>query len=401
MEQQIAPPSKILSINFNQSHTYFTTGTERGFALYKVNPLEKICERDLGGGIGIAVQLYETNFIGLVGGGKNPKFPTCKFVLWDDYKAPAGEQVVEEVMKERIVAVRMNHDVVALVTRRRAKIYNLKNMTEIRKVKTANNPDGVCALSSSKGSVFLCPGIEVGSVNIVDYVKGVERIVKCHEHPLRAIALNTTFDDPTRANSAADSMFATASDHGTLIKMFDVEKQTKLKEFRRGGDATEIYALDFSRDAKCLAVTSSKGTVHVYSLSKEYDNVSSRASILGSVASYFGSEWSAFSIDFAAAGTTAVGSGGAGAVKPGGKDFQQQVGPTKHVACVVPLGDEPLLRKIASGTQSALDTYRLIIMSEDGTYAVHDLQFKDTKSIAKFSGMLQELRPLSHSQSKE
>jgi len=58
------------------------------------------------------------------------------------------------------------------------------------------------------------------------------------------------------------------------------------------------------------------------------------------------------------------------------------------------------LKKIGStGTQSALDTYRLIIMSEDGTYAVHDLQFKDTKSIAKFSGLLQELRPLT--QSKE
>ena len=38
------------------------------------------------------------------------------------------------------------------------------------------------------------------------------------------------------------------------------------------------------------------------------------------------------------------------------------------------------------------DTYRLLITSEDGTYAVHDLQFKDTKSIAKVSGLLQDLR---------
>jgi WD40 repeat protein len=400
-QQQQASASKILSINFNQSHTYFTTGTDRGFAMYRVNPLEKMCERDLGGGIDIAVQLYETNFIGLVGNGKNPKFPTCKFVLWDDYKAPAGEQVVEEIMKERILAVRINNEVVALVTAKRAKIYNLKDMNMIKKIKTGDNPGGVCALSSCKGSVFLCPGLEIGTVNIVNYANKnniVERIVKCHEHPVKSIALNTTFDDE-RAQPNSDTIFATASDHGTLIKLFDIEKQTKIKEFRRGGDATEIYALNFSRDSKCLAVTSSKGTVHVYSLSKDYENVSSRASILGGVASYFNSEWSAFSIDFASAAaysnstlaTTATTN-----TKPGGKDFQQPPsGPIKHIACVVPLGDDPLMKKQqGNNSVTATDTYRLIIMSEDGTYAVHDLQFKDTKSIAKFSGMLQDLKSI-------
>jgi hypothetical protein len=70
--------SRVLSISFNQSKTFFTLAMDTGFSLYRVNPLEKMCERDLGGGIGIAVQLFETNFFGLVGGGSNPKFPTCK-----------------------------------------------------------------------------------------------------------------------------------------------------------------------------------------------------------------------------------------------------------------------------------------------------------------------------------
>lgn len=390
--------SKILSIQFNQSHTFFTVGTERGFAFYRVDPLEKMCERDLGGGIGIAVQLYETNFFGLVGGGKNPKFPTCKFVLWDDYK---GELFVEEVMKDRIVAVRLNHDICAILTRRHAKLYNMKDMSEKRKIKTYNNPEGVCALSSSRGSLFLCPGLQVGSVNVYDYAKNVERVVSCHDHPLKCLALNTTFDDHERAADGSDSMFATASDQGTLIRVFDAQKQVKVAEFRRGGDACEVYGVEFSRDSKCLVVTSNKGTVHIYSLSKEYENVSSRVSVLSGLASYFGSQWSPFCIDFASASQTM------GQPQPGGKDFQPAtILPVKHVACVTPLGEVAAAAKkaiVAGGASGGLqsstgggspDAYRLLVVSEDGSYAIHDLQFKDTKSIAKFAGMLIDLKKM-------
>lgn len=358
------PYSKILGFSFNQSRTFLTTATDTGFTMYQVDPLEKICERDMGGGIGIAVQLFETNFFGLVGGGKNQKFPTCKFVLWDDYK---GEQVVEIVMKDRIVSVKLNHDVIAIVTSRHVKLVSIKTVQEIMKIKTHPNPDGVCALSSLQNkSIFLCPGVTPGTVNIVDYDKGTQRMVSCHEHPIKWISMNTSFDKSQ--DPFTDSIFATASDHGTLIKVFDIEKQTKLNEFRRGGDATEIYGLEFSRDSRCLATTSSKGTVHVYSLSKDFGNVSSRASILGGVASYFGSQWSPFSIDFSATMKA----------KQPNKDFQ------RHVASVSPIID-------SKNPNTPTDHYRLLIISEDGCYAVHDLQFKDTKSVHKVSGLLQDL----------
>lgn len=363
---------KILSVSFNQSRSTIVTGTQTGFTIYKTNPLERICERNLGGGIGIAVQLYETNFIGLVGGGENPKFPVNQFVLWNDYEQPPNNVVIEKVEKDKIVAVKLNNDIVAVVTRKNAMLYSLKDMSLVKKVKTSANPDGICDLSSSLGSVFLCPGNEIGTVNIIDYKALTERTVNCCSHPLRTITLNTAGDESNAIRkNEPDTLFATTSIEGTLVRVHDVATQTLIREFRRGSDSSEIYGVSFSPDSRCLVVTSSKNTAHIFSLDKDFENQSSRASFLGSAISYFGSEWSSFGIEFTPA---------ASVPNPGGPQFQPRNGPVRHLGCVFP--NSP---KVIS------DAYRLLLVSYDGAYAIHDLQFKDHKSIPRTSGMLREL----------
>ncbi|RLA01499.1 MAG: hypothetical protein DRQ47_08000 [Gammaproteobacteria bacterium] len=329
--------------------------------MYSSNPLQEVYRRNLGGGIRIAVQLYETNFVGLVGGGENPAYPVNKFMLWNDH---TKEIVAETREKDTIVGLKINHDVVAVLTRRRIMIYDLENMKLIHSTKTANNPNGICALSSSKGNVFLCPGMETGTVNIIDYHTKTERTVKCHDGNLRTITLNTTFDDE-RAESSGDTVFATTSDKGTLIRVFDIATQSKIKELRRGYDDCEIYSVEFSPDSKCLAATSSKGNVHIFSLSKDYSNVSSRASFLGTVSSYLGSKWSPFSIAFAVSKES----------KQNEKEFQR---PKRHIACLTTLGN---------------DVYDLLILGVDGSYAQHKLAFKTTKETLISRGKICDVKP--------
>jgi WD40 repeat protein len=62
------------------------------------------------------------------------------------------------------------------------------------------------------------------------------------------------------------TLLATASDKGTLVRIFDTVTGAKVREFRRGTTAANIYSIAFSRNSNYIIVGSDKGTVHVYAL---------------------------------------------------------------------------------------------------------------------------------------
>lgn len=80
-------------------------------------------------------------------------------------------------------------------------------------------------------------------------------IVDAHTGPIACLALNR---DATR--------LATASDKGTLIRIFDTQTCQKLQELRRGVDTVEILSMTFDPLSRYLAVSSNKGTIHVFAL---------------------------------------------------------------------------------------------------------------------------------------
>lgn len=81
------------------------------------------------------------------------------------------------------------------------------------------------------------------------------RLIDAHNTPVAALTL-----------SLSGARLATASEKGTLVRVFDTSSGAKLQELRRGTDPAEIYHLAFNRSCEWLAVTSDKNTVHVFSL---------------------------------------------------------------------------------------------------------------------------------------
>ncbi|ORZ31868.1 WD40-repeat-containing domain protein [Catenaria anguillulae PL171] len=78
-------------------------------------------------------------------------------------------------------------------------------------------------------------------------------LIKAHDSSVRALALSPT-----------GALAATASDRGTLIRVWDTATGAMTRELRRGADPAQIHSLVFSADGSRLVVVSDKATVHVF-----------------------------------------------------------------------------------------------------------------------------------------
>jgi len=61
-------------------------------------------------------------------------------------------------------------------------------------------------------------------------------------------------------------MLATASDKGTVVRVFSVPGAQKLWQFRRGSQSARIFSLNFNLASSLLAVSSDSSTIHIYRL---------------------------------------------------------------------------------------------------------------------------------------
>jgi WD repeat-containing protein 45 len=64
------------------------------------------------------------------------------------------------------------------------------------------------------------------------------------------------------------TLLATASDKGTLIRIFSTEDGSPLQEVRRGSDKAEIYSIAFDKNSHWIACSSDKGTIHIFHVTK-------------------------------------------------------------------------------------------------------------------------------------
>ena len=81
-------------------------------------------------------------------------------------------------------------------------------------------------------------------------------MIPAHDSPLAALAF-----------SPSGKELATASEKGTVIRVFNIQDGTKLYEFRRGVKrCVSISSLVFSTDSNYLCCSSNTETVHVFKL---------------------------------------------------------------------------------------------------------------------------------------
>jgi hypothetical protein len=276
----------VLSVSLNADCSLFSAALETGFRVFDAKTCEQTHARgisdlsstaantkvyaEVGGGIGTAEMLGRTQYIALVGGGKQPKFPQNKVCHPEDsgWQLIHKTDIVDKVQiwndqnkvvttalefKTPVQRVRISTTHLIVAQQNKVGIYKMKVPPEkLAEYETANNPYGLCALGKS---IVAFPGSNIGQVKLFDLNTGNVSIIPAHDGPLRALALSKNND-----------MVATASEQGTIIRLWSFPSCTKLAEVRRGLDPAAIFSLAFSPSGSTLAFTSDKSTLHIYDL---------------------------------------------------------------------------------------------------------------------------------------
>lgn len=285
---------EVLYCSFNQDQSCFAVGTQTGFKIFSTAPLKETITRDLKGGIKIVEMLYKCNILALVGGGDYPKYPQNKVVIWDDHQSKA---VAELSFKSDIKLVKLKAEKIIVSLEDRIYVYHFTDMKLIDLIETCKNPDGIFSVNCDpKGTLLACPAKTVGHVAIHPYDMGQGIVFRAHQSHLECMELNFS-----------GTKIATASEKGTIIRVFNVSDGTKIHELRRGSDNAQIFSLAFDLESKWLACSSDALTIHVFSLNgtKKSDhkgdeengdviakNPKSKLSFMKKINRYFGSEWS-------------------------------------------------------------------------------------------------------------
>lgn len=203
---------------------------------------------DFNSGIGLVQMMGNTNFLGLAGGGKSPKFAINKAVVWDDIK---GKVALEITALTPIRGIQLSRTHIIVVLQNSVRLYSFAKKPNLLHVyETADNLFGLCCLSD-KQVVF--PGRTTGQVQVVEMATGSVSIVPAHGSALRALQL-----------SPDGEVMATASETGTLVRIYSTGNCAKIAELRRGIDQATIFSLGFSPSGTMLACTSDKSTLHIF-----------------------------------------------------------------------------------------------------------------------------------------
>lgn len=80
-------------------------------------------------------------------------------------------------------------------------------------------------------------------------------VIEAHKSPLSCVALNNS-----------GTLLATASETGTIIRVFEIPSGRKLYQFRRGTYPATIYSISINLSSTLLCVSSATDTVHIFRL---------------------------------------------------------------------------------------------------------------------------------------
>lgn len=213
-------------------------------------------------------------------------------------RAQRQSTICELLFPTTILAVKLNRRRLVVVLEDEIYVYDISNMKLLHTIETSPNPQGpsflrlealqgptqltqpsvshvptaICALSPCSEPCYLAYPSPVpspaspfsgssnaqtpGDVMIFDLLSlQVSNIIQAHKTPISHLAINAT-----------GTLLATASDKGTVVRVFSVPGAQMVGQYRRGAYPARIYSISFNAVSTLLSVSSDTETVHIFKL---------------------------------------------------------------------------------------------------------------------------------------
>ena len=228
----------VLCASFNQSHSHIALGTTRGWRIFSCIPFQPCQDVEVSGGISAMQMLFSSSLVALVGCGVHADDSPRRLHLWN---TSTSAPVFELTLSSAVLRVLMNRARLLVVCEDAVHVFELSTMARLHTFDTAPNPRGVAALCASSASICAlwptatAPGWR-GKLVLFDALHGHALCtVTAHQSTVACVALDTRGE-----------LLATASERGTLVRVYCVKTGGLLHSLRRGAMRATIHSLSFA-----------------------------------------------------------------------------------------------------------------------------------------------------------
>lgn len=308
-------------INFNQTGTCISLGTSQGFKIFNCDPFGKFYAED-SGGYAIVEMLFSTSLLAVVGIGDEAAMSPRRLRIINTKKHSV---ICEVTFPTSVLSVKMNKSRLVVLLQEQIYIYDISNMRLLHTIDTNPNINGIMAMSPSLDNCYLVypsPPKVINSeikanatTNNISVNTGNGRpqgpLIESDEDlepggaEAQELAAQADLNSDSQSNKSGNSnvikngdvilfnlktlqptmvieahkgeiaslalsldgsLLATASEKGTIIRVFNVETGIKVNQFRRGTYPTRIHSMCFSADNQFLAATCSTKTIHIFKI---------------------------------------------------------------------------------------------------------------------------------------
>lgn len=216
-------------------------------------------------GLALAVSVNDS-LVGIVGTGDHSEQPNDRIYFWDDNVAYSRSDfkmhkpVINLLMRRTRFIYIVVCETTVMITQ--VRVYSLNRPDCLGTFDTFPNPTGIATISYDKSAFVLAiPDIVQGRVLVHNFNTSETKTLGIHQSPISQLSLDYK-----------GRLCASASQLGTVVRVFDCQEMVILHELRRGHSTARMTSLSFCPTLEYLCGTSDHCTLHVWDLKTTQDS---------------------------------------------------------------------------------------------------------------------------------